>query len=104
MNKRAGKRDERCATYRMDDDIKTTDLCLRSPRVEHITTEYESADIPGGTPLSEYTRGGLASTLCIHIFSDLRMHSKPYDVLSVPSFSCALDGSLVLAKIDESCG
>jgi hypothetical protein len=81
----------------MEDEIETTYLCLRSYRVEHFATAYESADIPGGTPLFEYTRGGLASTLCIHIFSDLRVHSKPDDIVGVPSF--ALDGGLVLTKI-----
>ena len=85
----------------MDDDIETTDLCLRSSRVEHIATEYESANIPAGTPPFEYKRSGLASTL---IFSDLRAHSKADDVLSVPSFSCALNGSLVLTEMDEGCG
>ena len=88
----------------MDDDIETTDLCLRSSRVEHIATEYESADILGGTLLFECMRDGLASTLCTHIFSNLRVYSKPDDVLSVPGFVCTLNGSLVLAKIDEGRG
>jgi hypothetical protein len=79
-------------------------ICAWSSRVEHVATEYESADIPGRTPLFEYARGGLASTLCTYVFSNLPVRYEPDDVLNVPGFECALNNSLVLAELDEGCG